>query len=53
MAAASSALLALLKTFMAVLVVDLAGFGSGKGFVGFCYLNEFLFGRFIASVGCG
>lgn len=46
---ASAALLPLFETFVAVLVVDLAGFGDGESFVCFCYFDEFLFGGFVAS----
>jgi hypothetical protein len=40
--AALATLFALLEPFMPVLVVDLAGLGVGKGFVGFGHLNELL-----------
>ena len=44
-----SALLVLLQAFVAILVVDAAGFGLGEGVVGFGYLDEFLRGRFVAA----
>jgi hypothetical protein len=47
----AAALLALLETFVPVLVVDFAGFGVGEGFVGFGYFDEFLFGCFVVSGG--
>ena len=50
-AAAAAALLVLLEAFVAVLVVDTAGFGRGEGVVGFGYLDEFLGGGFIATRG--
>ena len=50
-AAAAAALLVLLEAFVAVLVVDAAGFGRGEGVVGFGYLDEFLGGGFIATRG--
>lgn len=46
----SAALLALLESFMSILVIDLAGFGVREGFVCFCYLDELLLGSFVASV---
>ena len=48
-AAAAAALLVLFQSFVAVLVVDAAGFGCGEGVVGFGYLDEFLGGGFIAT----
>lgn len=48
-AAIAAALLVLLEAFVAVLVVDAAGFGGGEGIVGFGYLNEFLGGGFVAT----
>src|SRR3954471_17777703 len=39
---AAAALLALFEAFVAVLVVDFAGFWVGEGFVCFCYFDEFL-----------
>ena len=39
------------EAFVAVLVVDAAGFGGGEGVVGFGYLDEFLGGGFIAAEG--
>lgn len=51
MALLSAALAALFQTFVAVLVVDFAGLGVREGFVGFGYLDEFLFGGFVTSRG--
>lgn len=48
--AAAATLLVLFQTFVPVLVVDAPGFGGGEGVVGFCDLDEFLGGRFIATV---
>ncbi len=48
-AAAAAALLMLFEPFVAVLVVDAAGFGRGEGVVGFGYLDEFLGGGFVAT----
>ena len=39
-----STLLPLLDAFMSVLIVDLAGLGVGKGFVGLGYFNKLVFG---------
>ena len=50
-ATAAAALLVLFKAFVAVLVVDAAGFGDGEGVVGFGYLDEFLGGGFVAAKG--
>ena len=47
--AAAAALLVLFEPFVAVLVVDAAGFGRGEGVVGFGYLDEFLGGGFVAT----
>lgn len=52
-AGATAALLVLLQAFVAVLVVDAAGFGRGEGVVGFGYLDEFLGGGFVAAGGGG
>ena len=41
------------KTFVAVLVVDLTGFGLGESFVGFGYLDKFLGCDVIASKSVG
>ena len=41
-AATAAALLVLLEPFVAILVVDAAGFGRREGVVGFGYLDEFL-----------
>jgi hypothetical protein len=41
-------LLTLLQPFVAILVVDFAGFRDGESFIGFGDFDEFLFGRFIA-----
>jgi hypothetical protein len=49
MMAAATTLLPLFEAFVAILVVDLACFGFGEGFVCFCDFDEFLFGGFIAS----
>ena len=46
----SAALLALLHSFVAVLVVNLAGFGVGERFIGFGDFDKLLFGGVIASV---
>lgn len=43
-ASAAALLLALFEAFVAVLVVDLAGFGVREGFVGFGDLDEFVVG---------
>ena len=48
-ARAGAALLVLCEAFVAVLVVDAAGFGGGEGVVGFGYLDEFLGGGFVAA----
>ena len=48
-AATAAALLVLLEAFVAVLVVDAAGFGGGEGVVGFGYLHEFLGGGLVAA----
>ncbi len=48
-AATAAALLVLFQPFVAVLVVDAAGFGRGEGVVGFGYLDEFLGGGFVAT----
>ena len=48
-AAALSALLVLFEAFVAVLIVDAAGFRLRKGVVGFGDLDEFFGGRFIAT----
>jgi hypothetical protein len=44
--------LVLFEAFVAVLVVDFAGFGFGKGFVGFGDFDEFLLGGLVTSVLC-
>ena len=49
MVSAATTLLPLFETFMAVLVIDLAGFGVGEGFVCVCDFDEFLFGCLVAS----
>lgn len=49
-AAALSALLVLFQAFVAVLVVDAAGFGLREGIVGFGDLDEFLGCGLIATV---
>ena len=49
-AARAAAGFVLSEAFVAVLVVDFAGFGLREGFVGFGYLDEFLGGGVIASV---
>ena len=49
--AALAALLVLLQAFVAVLIVDAAGFGLGEGIVGFGDLNELLRGRFVSTAG--
>ena len=49
-ASAAASLLALLESFVTVLVVDFAGFGFGEGFVCFCYFYKLLLGCIIASV---
>ena len=36
---------------MSVLVVDLARFGVGEGFVGFCDFDEFLLRALVSTVG--
>lgn len=51
--AAAAALLSLLQTLVAVLIVDLAGLGVDKGFVGFGDLDKLVFGSIIAPVRCG
>jgi hypothetical protein len=51
MVVAAAALLSLLEALVAVLVVNLAGFGVGKGFVRLCYLDKFLLGRGIPTAG--
>jgi S1-C subfamily serine protease len=43
-------LLALLETLVAVLVVDLAGFGVGEGFVGFGDEDELVVGGWVVAV---
>lgn len=48
-ATAALAALMLLKSFVAVLIVDLAGFRVREGVVGFGYLDEFLRGGFIST----
>ena len=45
----ASALLVLLDTFMAVLVVDLTCWGVGEDFVGVCYLDKLLLYAFVAA----
>lgn len=47
--AGAAALLMLLDAFVAVLVVDLAGLGFGKGVVGFGDGDEFLVGGVVAA----
>lgn len=51
--AAAAALLSLLQTLVAILIVDLAGLGVDKGFVGFGDLDKLVFGSVIAPVRCG
>lgn len=48
--AAAALLLVLLEPFVAVLVVDAAGFGVDEGFVGFRYFDELVMGCVVASV---
>ena len=48
-AASLSALLVLFEAFVAVLIVDAAGFRLREGVVGFGDLDEFFGGRFIAT----
>ena len=48
--AAAPALFVLRESFVTILVVDFAEFGSGETVVGVGYLNEFLGGRFVAPV---
>ncbi len=48
-AAGAVALLMLLEAFVAVLVVDFAGFADGEGVVGFGDFDEFLRGRIVAT----
>ena len=43
-----AALFVLLEAFVAVLVVDAAGFGVREGFIGFGDLDKFLVRRFVA-----
>lgn len=45
----SASLLALLETFVSVLVVYFAGFGVNQGFVGLGYFDKLLFGSIIAA----
>jgi hypothetical protein len=45
----TSALRSLFEAFMSVLVVDFAGLGVGKSFVGFGYFDEFLLGSCISA----
>lgn len=47
---ATTALLMLFQSFMAVLVVDSPCFRGGEGIVGFGNLNEFLGRGFVATV---
>ena len=49
--AGAAALFVLGESFVAVLVVDFAGFGRGEGVVGFGDLDEFLGGGLVAAVG--
>jgi hypothetical protein len=49
-ATAAALLLALLETLVAVLVVDLAGFGVGEGFVGFGDEDELVVGGWVVAV---
>ena len=48
-AAGAMALLVLLEAFVAILVVDFAGFGLGEGVVGFGDFDELLGGGVIAT----
>lgn len=48
--AAAAALLSLLQTLVAILIVDLAGLGVDEGFVGFGDFDELVLGSIIASV---
>ena len=45
----TAGLLVLFEAFVAVLVVDAAGFGGGEGVVGFGYGDEFFVGGGIVS----
>ena len=47
--ATAARLLVFFEAVVAVLVVDLAGFGGGKGIVGFGYCDEFVVGGGIVS----
>lgn len=51
--AASTALLSLLQTLVAILIVDLAGLGVDEGFVGFGDFDELVLGSIVAAVHCG
>ena len=46
----AAGLLVLFEAFVAVLVVDAAGFGGGEGVVGFGYGDEFVVGGRVVSV---
>ena len=46
---AAAALFVLLYTFVAVLIVDLAGLRVGEGFVGVCYFDKLLLDGFITA----
>lgn len=47
-----SSFLVLFETFVAVLIVDFAGFGFGEGFVGFGDFDEFLLCCLVSTVLC-
>lgn len=52
MMAAAAALLSLLQTLVAVLIVDFAGLGVDKGFVGLGDFDELVLGGIVAPVRC-
>ena len=45
----AAGLLVLFEAFVAVLVIDAAGFGRGEGVVGFGYGDEFVVGGGVVS----